>query len=395
MRYCHYTMTAVIIIIQSLIGSRWVKGQSSIENLLGDGVEEWHEISFRCSELVPVYFERGDQDTLQLILKTWEEETGVMEPIRRFWMLNQINRNEFNTDFINNVVVEDMYRYKNRVDSQPNDSTDWTLWGPSQSKNAEYVISSEFNRFTYALANELLSYTDLSDDEWLICSFYAHEFDKVFSLFQQGEASHTKVYRRFAEDYAEQSEQDLHFDMFVGHWSPRRSFLILDKKIVVGGGVGLEWRRLLIDAVLRFQFLNTKDTYTVVYRNERFDTKHYFGFYLGVEPAFKLYEFSHLQINLLSGAALDLIEVVPEGDNPFEEESINLVGLNLNLGIGTRIFWQDTPYYVRAQIRYEYSGFNTHGGTDLSDGEALFLRLGFGWDDNHMKHKIKKYFPRQ
>ena len=367
-----------------------VRAQETIdvEPLMETGTIYWYEVSYECSKLIPQYFMQEKQDTLLALLRYWEEQTGVMEPVRRFWMLYQIHRNQFDPDFVNQIVVEDMIDYQETITLTDDDSTDWKMWG-------DPYVSAEFNQFTRNLAVDLLQYADLSDDEWLICLFYSHNFDEFWQLVKNEQVAHTHVYQEFQKTYKEIGLLDLHYDVFAGYYSPRKQLTKLGPKVMLGGGFGLEIERLLLDFTLLLRFMQPSDAYVVYEGGERFETQQYTGLYIGIEPAFQLYDWGQFKVDLLSGLALDIIEAVPEKENPNALQSVLLMSSNLNLGIAARYYpKKEKLFYIRGQMRYEFSGYDTDGGTELADGEALTVRLGVGWDMNKTKRRLKPYFPK-
>ena len=382
-----------VICLCSLLSFSFADEQIELGHLFEEDIEEWYEISFRCSELIPYFYEINEQDSLSYILQYWEEETGFMEPVRRAWILNQIARNSFEPDYLNHATVDDILDYMNRYETQKSDTSHWIVPGYEKAEKKPYYISADFNRFTRSLALELLQYSDLSDDEYLICLFYSHQFDEFWRLFETGEAKQTTLYKQVQSYRKTFQKNDFHYGFFLGYWSPRRSLALLGNKVNVGGLIGLEWQRLICDVSLLFQFLNSENPYAVKYEDELFETTHYFRFCFAVEPAFQLYDWGHTRVNLLGGIALDVLEVVPEEENPYSDEPIAVIGPNMNLGIGIQHYLKrGYPYYIQYQLRYEFVGYDTHGGTDLSEGEALSFRIGFFWDANRRKHELKKYF---
>ena len=384
---------AVMVITFSvvLIAQNATADSTDFSHLMSEKPTHWWDVSFGCSELAPDFFSGGQFDSLLLVLQYWEENTSYYEPVRRMWMLYQIHSNDFDPDFISPVVVEDLYAYQYRVENQK-DSSDWYLWDGDKTSA---MISSKFNDFTQQLAADLLHYDDLTDDEWLLCLFYSHNFDAFWSAFEKGEASRSKLYRRFHQDYKESTRLNLHYDVFGGWYSPRKDLNALGGKIKGGISAGFNVDRFLINGTLAIRAINPEQPYNVGYHKEIFETRHYLGVYVGIEPGFNLYQFGRFRFDLLGGAALDIIEAIPVEDNPYEEESVDLFAANLNLGIGARFFlMRNKPYFIRWQLRYEFAGYNTHGGTDLSDGEALTIRLGFGWAENARKYELQKYFER-
>lgn len=363
-----------------------------LSHLFDDDMTAWYEISFRCSELVPYFYARNEQDSLSYILQYWEEETGVMEPIRRVWRLNQIAQNSFESNFLGATAVDDMIDYLTQLERQKSDTSDWLISGSKKAEKPAY-LSTTFNQFTRSLANELLSYTDLSDDEYVLCLFYNHQFDEFWRLLHSGEARYTTLYRD-VQHYKKQIEElDLHYGFFLGYWTPRKSFTRFGEKINLGGTFGLEWQRLYCDVSMLLQFLDSQNPYTVKYEGEFFETRHYFRIYLGIEPAFKLYDWRRMRINLLAGAGVDILEAVSAEDNPYNDESISIVGPHVNIGIGCQYFpIKGRPYSIQCQLRYEYASYDTDGGTDFSKGEAVSFRLGLMWDANVRKHEFRKYF---
>lgn len=383
----------VLALLLWLLLTHFSAAQEIIElgHLFEDKSDTWYEVSFQCSELVPCFYEKGAYDSLSYILQYWEEETGVLEPVRRAWRLTQMSQNKFDPDLLGNVLVDDFINYLNQLESQ-SDTTHWTTHVYGQSQKQPY-ISKAFNQFTTSLANDLLGYTDLSDDEYLICLFYAHRFDTFFSLIQSGEARYTSLYRRIQNYKKELTKTDAHYGLFVGYWSPRKSFQVFGEKAHLGGTIGLNVDRAIFDFTFLLQFPESRHLYTVKYNDELFETKHYVKIYFGIEPGYKLYDWGHTHVNLFAGAGIDILEAVPESENPYEEAPISFVAPNLSLGIGLQHYLKKgEPYYLYYQLRYEYSGYDTDGGTDLSDGEAVSIRLGFAWDANVRKHEFRKYF---
>ena len=384
----HYVCLLFLCLTSFRVAAQTSAAEETIEigHLFDTDMDSWYEISFRCSELVPLFFERNEQDTLFYILQYWEQETNVMEPIRRVWMLNQIAQKKFNANFLSTINVDDLVDYATRVSAQKSDTLHW-------GEPDFFYVSAAFNRFTTSLALDLLQYNDLSDDEYLICLFYSHQFDEFWRLMNSDEARHTTLYRQVHNYKNSMDEIDAHYGFFLGYWTPRTSFTRFGEKVNVGGTLGIEWRRVIIDGTLLFQFLNSKEPYTVKYEDELFETQHYFRFYMGIEPAFKLYDWGHTRMNVVAGAGIDVLEAVPEGENPYYAEPITIAGPNLNLGIGMQHYVKKgRPWYIFYQLRYEFVGYDNEGGTDFSDGEAVSFRLGFAWDANTRKHELGQYF---
>ncbi|MBN1561702.1 hypothetical protein JW998_15730 [candidate division KSB1 bacterium] len=362
-------------------------------HLFDSDIQTWHEISFRCSELIPYFYEKNDQDSLSYILQYWEEETGVMEPVRRVWILNQIAQNLFAPDYLSDIIIEDFIEYQSAYESQVSDTSHWIVPGYEKAAQKPYYLCADFNQFTKSLATELLDYTDLSDDEYLICLFYSHEFNEFHRLIETDAAKYTKLYRQLKRYRADVETFDIHYGFFLGYWTPRSSLSLLGDKVNVGGMVGAQWQNIIFDCTLLFQFLNSKNPYTVKYEGDLFTTIHYFRFYFGVEPTYVLYDWEHTQVHLISGAGIDVVEVVPEDENPYKEEFVSIMGLNLAVGIGIQHYLKKgKPYYIQYQLKYEFVGYNSHGGTDLANGEAVSFRLGFYWDASRRKHEFRKYF---
>ncbi|MBN1464581.1 hypothetical protein JXA02_02385 [candidate division KSB1 bacterium] len=361
--------------------------------LFDDDMQAWYEISFRCSELVPYFYEKNDQDSLCYILQYWEEETGVMEPVRRAWILNQIAQNLFEPSYLSDIIIEDFIEYLSSYETQESDTSHWIVPGYEKAAQKLYYICADFNQFIRALATELLNYSDLSDDEYLICLFYSHEFDEFHRLIETDAAKYTKLYEQVQRYHIAVEKFDMHYGFFLGYWTPRSSLSLFGDKINVGGVVGAQWQNVIFDCTLLFQFLDSKNPYTVKNEGDLINTTHYFRFYFGVEPAFVLYDWDHTQVHLISGAGIDVVEVVPEDENSFNEESVSIIGPNLNVGIGIRHYLiKGKPYYLQYKLQYEFVGYNSHGGTDLANGEAVSHRLGFYWDANTRKHEFRKYF---
>ncbi|MBN1482916.1 hypothetical protein EH223_13360 [candidate division KSB1 bacterium] len=387
-----YKYHRFLLVWAALMSSTIAQETIELSHLFDDDMTKWYEISFRCSELVPYFYQKNEQDSLSYVLQYWEQETGVMEPIRRAWRLNRMAQNSFDSDDMGDVVVDDMIDYLKQLDVQKSDTSHWQISGGGKGERPAF-ISTAFNQFTQSLANELLSYTDLSDDEYLLCLFYSHQFDEFWRLLNSGEARYTTLYR-VVQGYKKDIEKtDMHYGFFLGYWTPRRDFVLFGDKVNLGGTFGLQWQRLYCDVSMLLQFLDSQNPYTVKHEGEFFETTHYFRIYLGVEPAFKLYDWGRTRINLLAGAGVDILEAVSSENNPDIDESISVAGPHANLGVGLQYYLvKGQPYCLSCQLRYEYASYETHGGTDFSRGEGVSFRLGVMWDANARKHEFKKYF---
>ncbi len=381
------------ILLISLPALRADDDSIELGHLFDESLTTWYEISFRCSELAPYFYDMDEQDSLSYILQYWQQETYVLEPIRRVWTLNQIARNSFETGFVTTTLVDDFVDYLSSLEQQKGDSLHWRLELYESDKKGPKFVSGAFNAFTQELATELLRFTDLSDDEYLICLFYAHEFDEFWRIVKSGEARYTTFAERIKSYRREQTAGYLHYGLFAGYYSPKETFLTFGTKANVGATIGIELHRLIFDFTFLFQFPKSKNVYRVYYDDQLFETDHYFRLYIGMEPAFKLYDLKGARIDLLSGIGFDALEVVPAEENNLSDEPISIAGVNLNVGIGFQhIVKKGFPLSIQYQLRYEFSGYDTDGGTDLSDGEAVSFRLGFSWDENKRKHEFKKYF---
>ncbi len=164
--------------------------------------------------------------------------------------------------------------------------------------------------------------------------------------------------------------------LFPGLWIPTGDNKLLGIHPEIGFGLGILLNRVEINYFMQFKFLNSKNTYIVTENNRSYETREFFGGYIGIEISYFYINFNLISFYISGGIGFDGFDALEE-NNEHAHKSIN--SLNINIGYGCRYFINENKRnYVFGHIKYNFVNYKNDNGTDLS-GNTISIRFGMGF----------------
>jgi hypothetical protein len=124
------------------------------------------------------------------------------------------------------------------------------------------------------------------------------------------------------------------------------------------------------------RLLSSANAYTYEVDGVLYETKRYFGWYLGLDFGYEVVYFRRQGILLVSGIGWDGFSTNP---NRAEDEDPNWINsFNYNIGVGYRLYFKKDIYrYIEFDVKYNFINYRNEGGTDLS-GDAISILFLYG-----------------
>jgi hypothetical protein len=166
----------------------------------------------------------------------------------------------------------------------------------------------------------------------------------------------------------------------TGIWIPQGRNRVLGAHPFVGFSLG-SWRgQWFFEGVLEFRFIDSANPYSANYQGQMIQTKHYGGYFMGLNVGYGFMNFKYDSFQLLGSIALDELEVVPEDDN-VPNSGLAIDAFSPGVGIGYQHFGKEGGYWG-VQVLYHRLTYRNPGGTPL-DGNGVTIRISLGLIAEH------------
>ncbi len=342
-----------------------------IEELMTRRYLSCTDILYNVSHLVPEYYKKGNKDTLQAILKFWEDRCDIFEALIRCKIVLSIDDGTFSENLYDDRIISALYQYRR--------SLSYVEYSNYQS----YSLSGNLNKFTNNLSVGLLALRkDLSPVERFFLLWYSDDFNNALKMLDSDELNGTKL----QEIYLKMKKEDehtghWHWDIMAGIWIPNGNLDVVGPHPFLGFRFGVRYPKLTVDLALGFKFITSPNTYQVSKAGTVWDTDHFFGGYAGIDAAYKLFSAGKNRFDMIGGIAwdgFDALSVDKDGSDDKITKSIN--SLNLNIGLGYKFNFKNNRY-LGIDCKYNFVNYKNSGGTNL-DGNAFTINLIFGGFSN-------------
>lgn len=247
------------------------------------------------------------------------------------------------------------------------------------------------------LATDLQSIPDLASAEHFLLRFYANPTDSILASLKDPEYNGTRVQRLWLAQFLAPRKSDdvsgISLGIASGAWVPTGNLSLLGTHPYAGFIVGGRGRKFGIDANVSFRFLRAHNNYNVTVDNVGYNTHYYLGAFVGLDGNYELKRKGKNALEVLGGVAWDGFDALPGSNDDKEAPTKTIGSLNLNLGIGYRLFltqgvhlparWQRTarPEYrtsfLAIQAKFNYLNYHNEGGTALN-GNAFTIGIIYG-----------------
>jgi hypothetical protein len=159
-------------------------------------------------------------------------------------------------------------------------------------------------------------------------------------------------------------------------WYPNGNLSILGPHPYLGFIIGGRYKKFMFDFNATMRMLRSANYYKVenTDNDSVYLTKDYQGYYLGADCGYSLIKTKKQEVDILAGIGWEGIDVTI-ADSVYN----TYPSLNVNAGLGYKVYIgsRDTKkasvsWYISAQAKYNFTGFNNKGGTDLAGGAFTF-----------------------
>jgi len=384
-------MKQVVLLLALVFSVSNLVAQSDLESLLMKQSPNCENVAFNSAQLINMYFDKSEMDSIDLVINKWENFCGLSEPLFRVKTLLNITLNTFNNEAQSgrNQQFSMALNYCDRISMAQEDNYH-QIFEYYKVSFGYIPLNSDFDLTTVAWANNLLeNNNDLQPVEKAYCLLYANQTDEFWEYMKSSELQSTTL----AEKYKEEVER---VDKM---WQGNVSFLsgvfvpssnlneIFGTKAIFGLQVGAKVKKTQYDLTISFRAGDARKYYETEYYNQLIQTKHHFGGYIGLDLAHELFNNDKTELDFEWGIGGDFIDVVPDEDGSYytTDDSKTLASLNVNAGLGYR-FYLKSMNYIGLHAKYNYVDFNNKRGTDLS-GQYVSVTISYHLFGNPARRK--------
>jgi len=306
---------------------------------------------------IPRYVLSDRPDLLHEFVLYWESRCLTTEPVFRVLVLGSIWDAAFDEDLYDEEVIEYLI---DRYDP------------PTKTKNPD--LRKNFDEFSTSFADQLLPHVPYRSIEEFFCLFYAGKTAEAWALLESEDLEDTWLQYYYDEEMAFLTRNDPVPTLAItgGRWWPRGNVEFAGDKPLVGLLTGIRWSHWLARFVFEMRVGRTSRPYWVdengfFGRSNRFD-----AVFIGAEGGRILFGQGRHNLDLFGGIGLDTVK-------PFQDEDHMISSLNVNLGLGYRLFLgKNRDWMLGVDGRHEWIG-ERNGNTDSMSGRAWSLRISAGF----------------
>ena len=374
----------IITIVLLFSISFTINAQDDLDKLMTKKAPNCRDIAFNSTELITDYYHKGQIDSVEIILKYWEEKCGESEPIMRTKILLSIENDEFSESIYDSTIVNSILNYANRINAENPDN----MYNYYSYYFGYVPIKSDYDNFTKEFAEKISNEQNENSLELFFCKLYSNEFKQPIKELKENPAyDNSKVrsyYNKEIEKYI--YKPDFHISVLSGIWIPTGNLTLLGNHPILGFQMGMRKKKMTYNITMAFKFLKSENDYFILKNGEIDTTNHFFGGYVGVDLDREIYKNKKSQFDLLAGIAydgFDAIKTNTNDDNTDNDKSHSINSLNLNIGFGYKYFIK-RDWYISLQGKYNFVNYKNNGGTDFS-GNSITVTILTGGFMNNLK----------
>ncbi|MBL7973009.1 MAG: hypothetical protein JNL03_15940 [Prolixibacteraceae bacterium] len=364
-----------------------VYAQRNIEQELLLRTPNCESVAYNSARLAEQYFSKKDYDSVLVVISRWEDFCGPTEPLFRLKILTLIQKNSFTEDWMDeNDLMNQVYLYEDRekYSKAPNAKIIYERYKIALG----YIpLKSSFDDLTALWASMLLEDSDLAPAERAYCLLYANQIGEFWEMLKNKQLGGAMLQRLYDNEVARTREMvEGNLGFMTGVALPTGNLnQVIGIKPAFGFQVGMKANKIQYDLSILLRAGNAKNEYTVQYQGEPKVTDHYLGGYIGLDLGYELWRSGNREFDFLSGVAFDGFDAV-EGDTGEDTEGKSINSLNLNLGLGYRIYGKRLNYFG-IQAKYNFVNYKNNPGTDLG-GNYISLIVTYNLFGNIQKRTM-------
>jgi hypothetical protein len=376
-------MRSTLLILTGLFTTLAATAQEApnLEHLLTNQVVDCRDIVCNCQNLMPRMAHQENTDSLWLVLQYWVNKCGESEQTLRMEILLNLKDKTFYEANYKNDLLDLLLTYKNRVE--------YLKTNAGNNQDIFYKSAVDFDAFTASYARELAKENDPHTLEYLLCEYYANNFDPLLGALRRNKVPHTDIQKSYTESVNKAvNEPEGNLAVIGEWWMPTQGASILGPHPGLGLQLGIKHKKIMVDVTGILRFVKARNEYEVYHQNTVMTTRQFVGGYLGLDIGRELWRKGKSELALVGGIGYDGFEAIPEDvDAGIKSKSIN--SLNINLGLGYRYYYKDSGQYFSLQPRINAVNYANKAGSDLS-GNTVSIRLIWGFSANEFRERTLK-----
>ena len=390
-------LLSIILSITCIINGWGQIPDAQIEHMMSKRVLTAGDVGLNIASLAPDLYKNNKVDTLRQLLTYFERNYGMGRSVTPLRFLLDIKDRQFKEElqppsqsnisdtsyYAENILP--LLRTFNKLCSnlvQPGFYTE-------DVRQAYIPYVALIGR----LAEELKAIPALSPAEKFLTGYFAHPANDSLAMLKNERYNGTRLQRAWlAEERNNAKILGKSFAVLAGVWLPMGNLSLVGPHPYVGYVFGGRGNKFSIEANLSFRFLNSANGYTVIANQQLYNTSHYFGGYLGLDGMYELWRKRKKAVELLGGCGWDGMDAFKSNSKDKTAPVKSLNSINLNMGIGYRIFlrqrYKQSIYwgrkrldheisYLAFQAKYNVINYANPGATPM-DGHALTFGILYG-----------------
>ena len=373
-----YTLKRFFKSLLLLIISLQMYGQiDQIESLMTRRYLSCEDILYNVSYLIPEYYEKENKDTLQAIIKYWEDRCGISGELMRCKILLSIDDGTFNESLYNDNILNTLRSYERTTMRYSDKTVNWTYLSSYRYRE---VFEDRLDKFTIALAKKLLETKECQSVEKFFLRIYSNDFKQGFQMLDSDELNGTRIKELYLKE-KRKYEQTVYFnsDVMGGIWIPQGNLEILGTHPFLGLRPGFKYKKITTGLAFGFRFIKSPNIYQVYMDDVIWDTDHFLGVFIGLDTSYEMLRLGKNSIDIIGGLAFDNIEALNDKKYGSNNSVKNISSLNLNIGLGYKFHFKNQRY-LGLETKYNFVNYKNPQGTNL-DGNVFTFNLIFGGID--------------
>lgn len=363
--------------------------QNNIDKELLTQIPNCENVAFNSSRLIERFFGQKNYDSIAIVSNRWEDFCGTTEPLFRLKVLTQIQGRTFSDIWMDKDYLMDfVFLYLDRLDyaKEPNAKQVYERY---KIPFGYISLNSPFDDLTVVWANSLLEMADLLPVERAFCLLYSNQTDAFWEMLKDQKVTDAKLQEVYNGQIRKTNKMvEGNLGILSGIFLPQSNLNeFIGIKPIFGFQIGAKINKVQYDLTLAFRPGKPANPYSVVFKDEIVETNYQFGGYVGLDGAYELTNNYKKELDLLGGIGAEIMDAI-EGDPEVENDSKTLGSLNLNLGLGYRIYSKKMSF-VGLQTKYNFVNLNNEKGTSLK-GNYISLVLTYNYFGNIQKNSMLK-----
>ena len=350
-------------------------------------VNPCYDYDYNATLLLPDLYERQQHDSIKAVLDFWNSKCGSSQNSLRTRLLLDIRYNRFRENLLEPSIINELVNYRARTEHVMS----WGYGGGYWDSGWEDAYH-KFDRFLTLIAEDAKENFSENSTEHFMCEFYQGEFDLALNRLKSDKFKDTRIQRYYynaIDELLENRGNRKYWAMNAGTWIPQGDLEILGEHPMTGGSYGFKYDKYELDLTWNFRYLKSPNTYTVHNKDQIDSTDHFFNFYIGVNGAYEFKRAGSFSWLLLAGVGAEGFHTIDD-ETVSEDKKVVLWSPTGQLGFGTRFYFSKyRTWFITANIRYHFLGFDTDGGTSLS-GNATSIGITIGaFEFGRVNNKLK------